>query len=89
MRQNKQNDTENLVDFTSEYVINNNMKPTNPCNYKDVLTVEKLIKKLKNLPPNMNVCVRNKYVECDMMEDYAIEEGNAFEGRDEVFHIYF
>ena len=65
------------------------MKAKNPYNYKDVLTVEKLINKLKNLPPNMNVCVRNKYVERDTVKDYAIEKGNAFEGSDGNFHIYY
>lgn len=65
------------------------MKPQNPWKYEDVLTVEKLIKKLKNLPSNMNVCVRNKYVDCDTIEDYAIQSGNAFEGSDGNFHIYF
>jgi hypothetical protein len=65
------------------------MKPKNPCKYKDVLTVGKLIEKLKNLPPNMKVCVRNKYVSCDSLNDYVIHKGNAFEGSDENFHIYF
>jgi len=65
------------------------MKPKNPCKYKDVLTVGKLIEKLKNLPPNMKVCVRNKYVSCDNLNDYVIHKGNAFEGSDKNFHIYF
>jgi len=65
------------------------MKPKNPYKYKDVLTVEKLIEKLKNLPSNMKVCVRNKYVSYDNLNDYIIHEGNAFEGSDGNFHIYF
>lgn len=65
------------------------MKAKNPYNYKNILTVEKLIKKLKNLPPNMNVCVRNKYVSYDSWNDYVISEGNVFEGDDGNFHIYF
>jgi len=52
--------------------------------------VGKLIEKLKNLPPNMKVCVRNKYIsETDSFEDYVVHQGNAFEGSDENFHIYF
>lgn len=54
------------------------------------MTVEKLIEKLKDLPPNMKVCVRNKYVsETDILEDYVIHQGNAFDGSDGNFHIYF
>jgi hypothetical protein len=37
----------------------------------------------------MKVCVRNKYVSCDNLNDYVIHKGNAFEGSDENFHIYF
>lgn len=68
------------------------MKPKNPFKYKSEqkLTVEKLREKLKDLPPNMQVCVRNKYVSSiDCLHDYVLHEGNAFEGDDEVFHIYF
>jgi len=64
----------------------------NPFKYKEksLLTVEKLIEKLKDLPPNMKVCVRNKYVsETDILEDYVIHQGNAFDGSDGNFHIYF
>lgn len=64
----------------------------NPFKYKEksLLTVEKLIEKLKDLPPNMKVCVRNKYVnDIDSFKDYVVHQGNAFEGSDENFHIYF
>ena len=65
---------------------------TNPCKYEGqkLLTVEKLRQKLKDLPPNMKVSVRNKYVnDIDSLEDYVVHEGNAFEGDDGNFHIYF
>jgi len=68
------------------------MKPENPFKYKEqeTLTVKKLREKLKNLAPNMQVCVRNKYVsDVNYLFDYSIHEGNAFEGDDEIFHIYF
>ena len=68
------------------------MKPYNPIKYGEgeLLTVEKLREKLNDLPPNMPVCVRNKYVsDIHRSENYVLHEGNAFKGDDEVFHIYF
>lgn len=64
----------------------------NPCKYgkQELLTVEKLRQKLKDLPPNMKVGVRNKYIDdIDVFKDYVVHEGNAFEGDDGNFHIYF
>jgi len=64
----------------------------NPFQYRgsEILKVEKLRQKLKKLPPNMKVCVRNKYVNnTDSFKDYVIHDGNSFESSDGSFCIYF